>query len=132
MRPGIVLLILALIPVLGCQGELKQRTQSTQHMKALERAIHRHLEEKGSWPKSFDDAAPFLGKATELGDTNDKDLAALLKNPLTGDDPGYEYVNPEGERADPNGIVIYQLRNGKRDESLLATHRDGRILKSGE
>lgn len=133
MRPlAQILLLTLLLGTIGCQSELKRRTQSAQQMKALDRAIHKHLEQTGRWPATLAEIEPFLGQADELGSFNEMSLAELLKNPLTGDNPGYEYVNPEGENRDPRRIILFQLRDGKRDETLVAGLSDGRQRKPGE
>ena len=38
-----------------------------------------------------------------------------MLNPLTGDNPGYEYVKPTQPPGFPTEIMLYQLRNGVRD-----------------
>jgi hypothetical protein len=46
-------------------------------------------------------------------------------NPITGDDPGYEYVKPA--KYDLDTVVIYQLRYGERDTSLPVAFADGSV-----
>jgi hypothetical protein len=59
---------------------------------------------------------------------NGKDFATLLKNPLTGDDPGYEYAQPpEGTTVGQAVPIIYQLRGGKRDSSLAVGYANGSV-----
>ncbi len=52
-------------------------------------------------------------------------LAALMKKPLTGDDPGYEYVKPADGAPAETTVIRYQLRDGKRDESLPKYYLSG-------
>ena len=67
-------------------------------------------------PGSFDDMAPILG--------GKENLAKLLKNPATGDDPGYEYFKPPRGQHAGKTIIIYQLRDGKRDTTLAVAYLD--------
>lgn len=52
----------------------------------------------------------------------------LLVNPLTGDNPGYEYVKPTDPiKEEP---MIYQLRNGKRDEEIRICYSTGSVRRA--
>ena len=54
--------------------------------------------------------------------------AVYIKNPLTGDNPGYEYVKPpEVPESSEKTVVLYQLRGGKRDETLKLGYLDGTV-----
>lgn len=61
----------------------------------------------------------------------DSTMSEMPKNPYTGDDPGYEYVQPKpyseyeaGEES--RTVMLYQLRDGERDTSLPVCFVDGR------
>ena len=70
-------------------------------------------------PDDFDDLAPFCGGKEKL--------ASMLANPVTGDNPGYEYIKPTGG-ANLNGtVMIYQLRSGQRDLNLPVARADGSV-----
>jgi hypothetical protein len=62
-------------------------------------------------------------------------MAKLMKNPLTGDDPGYEYVKPKGnlndKRFDSQQVILYQLRGGKRDTSIKVGYADASVRMLG-
>ncbi|NLT72337.1 MAG: hypothetical protein GXX91_16810 [Verrucomicrobiaceae bacterium] len=88
---------------------------STNHMKMLLLTMFSYKDEKGQWPD----------KLEELKGNPDLDFAKVIKNPVTGDDPGYEYVKPTGD--DPRTIILYQLSNGKRDTTLPVGHADGSV-----
>ena len=47
--------------------------------------------------------------------------------PVTDDDPGYEYVKPADDADLPTTIVLYQLRDGKRDETLAVGYGDSAV-----
>jgi hypothetical protein len=54
-----------------------------------------------------------------------------MKNPLTGDEPGYEYVMPPKD-ADPEiTVILYQLRDGQRDIDLQVGFGDGHFSEFG-
>ena len=77
------------------------------------------------WPTSLDDIKE------ELGDEYDD----VMTNPVTGDTPGYEYVKPTSddlEKGLSKTVVLYQLRDGKRDESLDVFYATGSVRKIGE
>src|SRR5262245_11927631 len=99
--------------VLVLAGCTNRAEQSRQNMHKIQLAILEHALENGNeWPDSIDEAKDKIRGAT---------LAEVLKNPDTGDDPGYEYVKP---KIKPNvagygsQVMLYQLRNGKRDTTL--------------
>ena len=58
-----------------------------------------------------------------------------MKNPLTGDDPGYEYVKPNGNANDSDfdsqQVILYQLRAGAQDDSLKVGYADGSVRPEG-
>ena len=80
-------------------------------------ASHMYHSQNGAWPETLDDLNPYL----------EGSLAALMVNPVTGDNPGYEYVKPEDDEPSPEVVWIYQLRNGSRDMSLPMGYADGSV-----
>ncbi len=72
------------------------------------------------FPHSLDDIKEYVG--------GDAKLKELLVNPLTGENPGYEYVKPDDAYEKKHlAPILYQLRGGKRDESLKVGHADGMV-----
>lgn len=119
----LLLLVLFTTSLVGC-GSSKQKLVSSDHMKSLSTAVMKYHDEKNAWPDSLDQVKPMIGQqymGKAIGDG--KDYAELLKNPYTGDDPGYEYEKP----ADAHAIELYQLRGGKRDLSLPVCYADGSV-----
>jgi hypothetical protein len=53
----------------------------------------------------------------------------LIRNPVTGDQPGYEYFKPEGKPGDADydhhQLILHQLNTGKRDPALESGYSDG-------
>ena len=97
------------------------RVSSRNNMKHIVSALLEHYEENEQWPDGLDELLPLL-----------ENNQAVFHNPLTGDKPGYEYVKPSGpldEIKAAETIVLYQLRNGKRDTSLAAVYLDGEVLE---
>ena len=89
------------------------------NMKQIVLALLQHYEEKQQWPDGLDELLPAL-----------ENNRAVFENPVTGDNPGYEYVKPSGsleEIKSAETIVLYQLRNGQRDASLAAAYLDGQV-----
>jgi len=77
------------------------------------------------WPDSltqvkrqidFDKLDRWYTTASTLGD--------LMYNPLTGDNPGYEYCKPTSSDVEREPL-IYQLRDGKREQGLRVFYSDG-------
>ena len=69
------------------------------------------------WPDNLEQVKPLMEEA----DTD------WLLNPITGDDPGYEYVKPTGDLTnvhDATTVLLYQLRDGERDLDLQVCFRD--------
>jgi hypothetical protein len=95
------------------------RVSSRNNMKHIVLALLEHYEDKEQWPDGLDELLPLL-----------ENNQAVLHNPLTGDKPGYEYVKPSGpleEIKAAETIVLYQLRNGKRDPNLAVAYLDGQV-----
>ena len=111
----------------GCgASSVRQEIDSKQNMKVLGMAIIAFEGDEGQYPDSLDQVKEQAEKAAaDMG--VDKDFATLMKNPLTGDDPGYEYVKPaEGDPLEET-VMLYQLRGGKRDETLAKCYMSASV-----
>jgi len=77
----------------------------------------------GEWPDSIEQVKDNLDA--------DVQLKEVMTNPATGDNPGYEYVKPKGNWSasdfDGEQVILYQLRDGKRDTSLKVGYADGSV-----
>ena len=125
-RQLFVIVLLSIVGMTGCVDihtpgarEAALRVSSRNNMKQMVLALLKHYEKKQEWPDGLDELLPLL-------DNNH----AVFDNPLTGDNPGYEYVKPSGaleEIKDAETIVLYQLRNGQRDRKLAVAYLDGQV-----
>ena len=89
-------------------------------------ALIKFHDDNKAWPEKLDEVKPLIGKEGPMGVIGKgKDFAALMANPLTGDNPGCEYVKPKDGGTAP--VMLYQLRGGTRDESLPVAFRDGSV-----
>jgi hypothetical protein len=52
----------------------------------------------------------------------------VFTNPITGENPGYEYVKPADD-APAHTVVIYSLRGGQRDLKQPMGYADGHVGK---
>jgi type II secretory pathway pseudopilin PulG len=120
-RGGVVAALLMTVWASGC-NDAKKQIQSASNMKQIEHAISMYEREHKAWPDSLEQVKPLMI-------ANGMDFATLMKNPLTGDNPGYEYVKPPATGGD--GVVLYQLRNGKRDATVEVAYIDGSVRKIG-
>jgi outer membrane murein-binding lipoprotein Lpp len=130
----VALVALAVSTLSGCGGNAQAVNDSSQNLKELSTAILKYHEDNEKWPDALADLKPVIGTdyaGAKIG--GGKDYAALVKNPATGADPGYEYVKPS-EKPDSyeKTVVLYQLRDGKRDETLKAGYLDGSVRAIGE
>ena len=101
----------------------------------LERPARR---EHGDWSTNAALVNAMMGHGIELDDAHGSGLikagsvlvpAAFALAELTGADPGYEYVKPTPEVLAADGIIMYQLRGGKRVPSLAALYTGGAVGK---
>ena len=115
-RIRIVVCVLAILTMTtsGC-GDPKKN--STDNMKELSLAIVNYRGTNKAWPDNLDQVKPFV--------LNGKDFAKLMANPLTGDNPGYEYVKPKDSDPAISTMILYQLKDGKRDSTLPTGFADG-------
>jgi len=110
------LLVGVLLTTTGCGGDSgQQQFESTGNLKAIIAALQTYQKDNGGWPDALDQVI----EANSL-------LSGKMANPLTGDNPGYEYVKP-GDDATAETIVLYQLRDGKRDETVEVAYLDGSV-----
>jgi hypothetical protein len=125
-QSGVVLLALTVLATSGCNDN-KKRAMADDNCKQLSVALIAYTDANGgAWPDSLDQVKPLIGKTTQYGVVGmGKDFATLIANPLTGDNPGYEYVKPKDKGL--NNIVLYQLRGGKRDNTLSVAYADGSV-----
>lgn len=122
-----------LLPAIGCGPSEAQLNQSTDQMQHLIRAIQLYHAQNMKWPDKLADAAPMIGKDDAIGVIGGaKGFATLMKNPVTNDDPGYEYVKPADMTKLEGTVVLYQLRGGKRDTSLKVGFLDGGVGMEGK
>lgn len=126
--PTLILLACLALPLCGC-SDAKQREESSANLKALSEACLAYYEKHEKYPDTLADLKPVIGTewaGMKVG--RDKSYEELVKNPLTGDNPGYEYVKPpEMVERLRSTIVLYQLRGGKRDEALKVGYLDGSV-----
>ena len=119
--------VVGVIFLAGCGGD--RTHESRQNMHQLQKAMLAYAEKhKDEWPERLDQIKDEVGGASVF--------AKLMKNPLTGDDPGYEYVRPKGRHSDPGfhasqQVILYQLRGGNRDTSLKVGYADGSVRALG-
>lgn len=102
--------------------EAALRTSSHNNMKHITFALLDYYKAKQQWPDKLDALLPFL----EVG-------KSVFENPLTGDNLGYDYVKPTAPLEDiptAETIVLYQLRDGKRDRQLACAYLDGQVSLS--
>ncbi len=93
------------------------RGMSAINVTALTSAVKSHADtNSGAWPESLDDVKANMPNFDEM-----------MKNPVTQDNPGYEYVKPVEGFVPEETVVIYQLRGGQRDETLEAGYADGTV-----
>jgi hypothetical protein len=121
------------VVVCGCGGPgAKEKAASSQNMKMLaEAVITFHDANGGKWPDALADAKDQAAKViADYGAATD--FAKLQANPLTGDNPGYEYVKPKEGDPLESTVMLYQLRNGKRDTSLPVCYQSGSVRPMGK
>jgi len=110
-------------------------------VKWFARAILYYEETNGRYPDSLENLRSLYGAGKgsrglqlsyQLVQVNKssvpKNFDELLVNPLTGDDPGYEYVKPtDPTKEEP---MVYQLRKGKRDEEIAIGYSTASVRRA--
>ena len=109
------------VALVGCGNPAED---SRQQMHKLQLTLMEYAQKhEGKWPDNLEQIQEQVG--------GDAAFKKLMKNPLTGDDPGYEYVKPKDDAGDAAAlgqqVVLYQLRGVKRDTSLKVGYGDGRV-----
>ncbi len=111
---SIASLVLLVVSTIGCGNRSELESQSNENMEKLAAAVWEYRDADGVYPENLDDS-------TYQEDVGGPEVFQyLMKNPLTGDDPGYEYVKPPDDTplSASDVIIIYQLRDGHRDTTL--------------
>jgi hypothetical protein len=131
LRHVSLVLLASALSISGCG---KHPVVANENMRELTFAVLAYQDEHGKWPDKLEDTKPLFGKKSALPGSsvvigNGKDLATLLANPYSGDNPGYEYVKPPDSTMLGNGdvVIIYQINGGKRDTTLSVAFADGHI-----
>ena len=91
-------------------------------MNKLQLALYEYAQShEREWPDSLDQIKESVG--------GEAAYQKLLTNPVTGDNPGYEYIKPKGNPNnfgyDAHQLILYQLNKGKRDPNLKSGYSDG-------
>ena len=95
-----------------------ERFRSDQQLHKLAAGIAAYREANNDeWPD----------RLTDIQDCIDGNFETLIENPYTKDNPGYEYVKPAENADRSTSIILYQLRDGKRDLSLNVGFGDCRV-----
>ena len=128
IRYATVAALLLPITLTGCGAVQNARStakkvQSENNMKQLALGMLSYRSTIRKWPDRIED----ISREVE----GEENLKELMTNPVTGDNPGYEYVKPAGV-ATSNTVILYQLRDGKRDPTLSVAYADGSVRPLGE
>lgn len=100
--------------------------ESGNQMKMLVIAIHQYAgRHRGDLPEKLGDVEEYMPPG---------EFVKLLKNPFTGDFPGYEYLPAKNmDEIDPSKtIILYQLRNQLRVVDSYVGFADGRIHRTNQ
>lgn len=123
---GWLCLLLFVVMLSGCPDlqtsdvrRAAQRVSSRNNIKQLTLALLQFHEDQQRWPDQLTELLPILDGNT-----------SVLSNPITGDEPGYDYVKPSispDSSLASRTVVIYQMRRGKRDTDLDVGYLDGSV-----
>ncbi len=114
----------SLEPMIERADKRRARAPSTANMREFQSAFSRwrHSEERDEFPAS-------LEEFREGGYVSDLD--AIMRNPVTGDEPGYLYVKPDkpySELENPwTTPILYELKNGRVDPDGAVLYANGRL-----
>ena len=115
---ALLILIALFLPAQSRAKPAAYQAQSRNQMRNILLGIVNYREQHdGAWPDQLKDIESEIDS-----------LDALIANPFTKENPGYEYVKPSADVDPAQTIVLYQLRKGKRDTSLRVGFGDGRVL----
>jgi hypothetical protein len=76
----------------------------------------------GRWPDDLSEIESLIPNA---------DFKQLMINPVTGDNPGYEYVRPSDSTGLETTVILYQLRDGQRATDLRVGLADNQLSEIG-
>ena len=93
--------------------------KSSNQMKELILAVRNYEDTNGYWPEELSDVKSLT----------DTDFEVLMVNPITEENPGYEYVKPTDDANPATTVILYPLRGGERDTSLKVGYADGRVAE---
>lgn len=100
------------------QTKMRERFRSDHQMRKLAVGIATYREANNDeWPDRLSDIQDYI----------DGEFETLIENPYTKDNPGYEYVKPVEDADRSTTIILYHLRDGKRDLSLNVGFSDCRV-----
>ncbi len=108
---------------LGQAPQAEAQLKSSNQMKELMLGIMNYRTvHDGRWPDNLSEIEGLMSG------TN---FEQLMSNPVTGDNPGYEYVKPS-DSADPaTTVILYQLRGGQRATDLRVGFADNHLSEIG-
>ena len=116
---GVIAVALAFTLGCGAAKYAALKVESVNNMKMILIAVTNYKQvNNGEWPTQLSELDEFLENSADQ----------YLTNPLTGENPGYEYVKPEGD-VTPKTIVLYHLRDGQRAEDLPVGYADGSVAE---
>lgn len=110
---AILLAFIIVAPAPAGVRDVAKANESQRKMRGLYQAAVMIQAETGKWPTRIE----------QIAKRADIDLA----NPLTGDNPGYAWTPPPGDRLDPQVVVLEQLRDGDIADDLPKCYADGSV-----
>lgn len=111
--------VLALGPLCSKARPRHYKAQTELRMRNLLRATLEYRKANGNqWPGQLDVVEEYLGGF---------ELREMIPNSITGDNPGFEYVKPTDDSDPATTVILYQLRDGRRDASLSVGFADGSV-----
>lgn len=100
--------------------QAKAQLDSSNQMKELILAVRLyHDSNDDQWPD----------KLSEVATLTETSFDQLMNNPITEDNPGYEYVKPEDGTDLKSTVILHQLRNGQRATDLKVGYIDNRVAE---
>ena len=120
-RVGILAALLLTMALSGCKHKDKEDPKPTANLKMMSTGIMMYRRAYNDWPDTLDQIVSIIA--------GNSDTKMLLTNPITGDNPGYEYIKPAADADPATTIVMYQLSGGKRDTSLPVLYADYKVNK---